>query len=86
MPRSNLDELKTPGLAGRFLFSEPDLLFAVAEATRPPSRAAGLAVASPGIRLLIRRGSRGRRGLTANGGFCRVALGIGQEAHLFAHG
>jgi hypothetical protein len=83
---SIFDKTKPPGFAGRFCGAKAVVLFAVAEASRPPSGAARLSI----FRWFGRGLNRGRAccrfRLAASDGRHWCRLGVDQEAHLFAHG
>jgi hypothetical protein len=87
-PVQSLKKQKTARfLPGGFSLHKSEPLFAVAEAPRPPSRAAGLGI---GCRLGSGLGGWGgwRRWLRlagTDGWWRRITLGIDQEAHLLAH-
>src|SRR5438445_1031049 len=86
-PNSISTKQKPPGFAGRFFrFTNQILLFAVAEAPRPPSRTAGLGVGCCLGSGLGRGGSRRWLGLAAINRCRCIRLAIDQEAHLFAYG
>jgi hypothetical protein len=85
IPKQKPPNKNRPVLPGGFSSQKSDCLFAVAEAPRPPTGLAGLAIVlSTGCRLGRGGGRRLRRAVTDR--YRRIRLGIDQEAYLFAHG
>src|SRR6266851_3508147 len=86
-PNSIFDTTKTARFCRAVSrFTNQIFLFAVAEAPRPPSRAAGLGVGCCLGSGLGRGGSRRWLGLAAINRCRCIRLATDQEAHLFAYG